>query len=140
MLELRNAGFDLHADAVDSQEAFAAKLLSAQSYDVILSDYRIPGWNGAEAFRFVRQSAKDIPFILVTATLGEEAVVELMKEGITDYILKDRLVRLPIAVRRALEEKAAREARKRTEEALRRSEARARRLVNPTSSELGSAT
>jgi two-component system, cell cycle sensor histidine kinase and response regulator CckA len=128
MLELRNAGFELEADAVNSREGFAAKLQS-QSYDVILSDYRIPGWNGAEAFRVLQQSGKDIPFILVTATLGEEAAVELIKQGVTDYILKDRLARLPTAVRRALEEKAVREARKGTEEALRRSEARARRLV-----------
>ena len=129
LLELRNAGFELRADAVDSQEAFEGKLRT-QSYDVILSDYRVPGWNGADAFRLVQRSGKDIPFILVTATLGEEAAVELIKEGVTDYILKDRLARLPTAVRRALEEQAAREARKRTEEALRRSEARARRLVD----------
>ena len=126
--ELRNAGFDPQVDAVDSQEAFTTKLQS-QSYDVILSDFRVPGWNGAEAFRLLQRSGKDIPFILVTATLGEEAAVELIKEGVTDYILKDRLARLPTAVRRALEEQSTREARKRTEEALHRSEARARRLV-----------
>src|SRR5256885_10983197 len=71
----------------------------------MLSDYRIPTWGGVEAFRLLKKSGRDIPFILITGTLGEEAAVDLIKEGVADYILKDRLVRLPSAVRRALQEK-----------------------------------
>src|SRR5580704_16376888 len=97
--ELGKGGFTLQMDAVDTEEGFTAKLQSGV-YDVILSDFRIPAWSGVEAFRLLKQSGKDIPFILVTGTLGEEAAVDLIKEGISDYILKDRLTRLPSAVRR----------------------------------------
>src|SRR5580698_7450973 len=74
--ELNKAGFDLQAEAVDTEEGFAAKLHSSV-FDLILSNYRIPAWSGVEAFHLLKQSGKDIPFILVTGTLGEEAAVDL---------------------------------------------------------------
>jgi two-component system cell cycle sensor histidine kinase/response regulator CckA len=126
--ELKKAGFQPQADLVETQDEFAARLES-NNYDLILSDYRIPTWSGVEAFYMLKRSGKNIPFILVTGTLGEEAAVDLIKEGVADYILKDRLVRLPLAVRRVLQEKATRDERERTIQALRRSEARVRRLV-----------
>src|SRR3984885_2386508 len=106
--ELKKAGFELQVDAVNTEEAFATKLQSCV-YDLILSDFRVPTWSGVEAFHLLKQSGKDIPFVLVTGTLGEEAAVDLIKEGVTDYILKDRLLRLPLAVRRALQEKSTRD-------------------------------
>jgi signal transduction histidine kinase len=118
---LKKAGFEVQADTVDSQEGFAARLQSCV-YDLILSDYRIPAWSGVEAFRLVKHSGKDIPFILVTGTLGEEAAVDLIKEGVDDYILKDRLVRLPLAVRRVLEEKSTRDEREQLERQLRQAQ------------------
>ena len=114
---LRNAGYQIAADVVSTREEFVRKLESG-SYDVVLSDYRMPGWSGAEALEDLKQSAKDIPFLLVTGTIGEEAAAEFIKQGAADYILKDRPTRLPAAVRRALEEKALREERARAEEAL----------------------
>src|ERR1700722_4452871 len=69
--ELNKAGFELQADAVDTEEAFAAKLQSCM-YDLILADFRIPTWSGLKAFHLLKQTGKDIPFILVTGTLGEE--------------------------------------------------------------------
>jgi PAS domain S-box-containing protein len=105
--QLRKSGFLVHADTVDTEKDFIAKFES-QPYDLILSDYRIPSWSGAQAFRLVKASGVDIPFILVTGTLGDEAAVDLIKEGVTDYVLKDRLARLPTAVRRALTERATR--------------------------------
>jgi len=72
----------------------------------------------------------DIPFILVTGSMGEEGAVDAIKQGATDYVLKDRIARLPVAVRRALDERAARARRVRAEEALRRSEARYRSLID----------
>jgi|HubBroStandDraft_6_1064221.scaffolds.fasta_scaffold00376_14 PAS domain S-box-containing protein len=128
---LRKAGFELQSAIVDSQESFAAKLQS-QNYDVVLADFRIPGWNGAEAFRSLKKSGKDIPFILVTGALGEETAVDLIKEGITDYILKDRLIRLPSAVRRALKEKSTRDERERATKALGESEEQVRLLLDST--------
>jgi PAS domain S-box-containing protein len=129
--ELEKAGFELQSAIVDTQESFAAKLQS-QDYDVVLADFRIPGWNGAEAFRLLKKSGKDIPFILVTGALGEETAVDLIKEGITDYILKDRLIRLPSAVRRALKEKSTRDERERATEALGESEEQVRLLLDST--------
>ena len=129
--ELKKAGFELQADAVDTEEAFAAKLQS-RIYDLILSDFRIPTWSGVEAFHLLKQSGKDIPFILVTGTLGEEAAVDLIKEGVADYILKDRLVRLPLAVRRALQEKTTRDERELAIQSLRESEQQVRLLLDST--------
>jgi len=133
--ELKKAGIEVDADVVDTEGAFVARLQS-QVYDVILSDYRLPTWGGVEAFRLLKDSGRDIPFILITGTLGEEAAVDLIKDGVADYILKDRLVRLPSAVRRALREKMTRDERERaivalreSEERVGRSEARVRRLV-----------
>jgi PAS domain S-box-containing protein len=128
---LRNAGFELQSAIVDTQESFAAKLQS-QDYDVVLADFRIPGWNGAEAFRLLKKSGKDTPFILVTGALGEETAVDLIKEGVTDYILKDRLIRLPSAVRRALKEKSTRDERERATQALEESEKQVRLLLDST--------
>jgi two-component system, cell cycle sensor histidine kinase and response regulator CckA len=131
--ELSKAGFQLQSDVVDTEEAFVAKLQS-QHYDFILADYRIPTWSGGgvEAFHRLKQSGRDIPFILVTGALGEEAAVDLIKEGVADYILKDRLVRLPLAVRRALEEKTTREEHERATQALRESEKQVRLLLDST--------
>lgn len=86
---LQEAGYQVTADVVNAREGFAHKLESG-SYDVVLSDYRMPGWSGAEALEILKQSAKDIPFLLVTGTIGEEAAVEFVKQGAADYILKGR--------------------------------------------------
>lgn len=130
-LEMRKAGFQLVLDAAATREEFLAKLHSS-TYDVILSDHGIPGWNGVEAFREVRRTGRDIPFILISGTLGEENAVELIKEGVTDYILKDRLARLPAAVRKAFEAKAVREERRQAVEALCASEEQVRLLLDST--------
>lgn len=114
---LQDAGYQVTADVVSSREEFASKLESG-SYDVVLSDYRMPGWSGAEALEDLKRSAQDIPFLLVTGTIGEEVAAEFIKQGAADYILKDQPTRLPAALRRALEEKALREERVRVEESL----------------------
>ena len=124
---LKKAGFQLRVDLVETPEEFA-KRLGSSDYDIVLADYRLPQWTGIEALALLKQSGKDIPFLLVTGTLGEEAAVECIKQGVTEYVLKDRLARLPVAVNRALEEKALREARARAEQALRLSEASFRLL------------
>jgi PAS domain S-box-containing protein len=129
--ELNKAGFELQVDAVDTEEGFVAKLQS-RVYDLILADNRIPKWTGVEAFHLLKQSGKNIPFIFVTGTMGEEAAVDLIKEGVADYILKDSLVRLPSAVRRALGEKITRDERERAIQSLRESEERVRLLLDST--------
>jgi PAS domain S-box-containing protein len=126
--ELKQAGFEPVADVVDTLEEFTEKLRS-NLYDLVLADYGIPGWSGISALEVVQQEQRELPFILVTGALGEERAVESIKKGAADYILKDRLSRLPVAVRRALADKVLREEKERAEAALRNSERRFRALV-----------
>lgn len=115
--QLEQSGIELDTDVVSSREAFL-KALNSKSHDIVLADYSLPNWSGLEALKMVQQEAKDIPFILVTGTLGEETAVECLKQGATDYVLKDRLARLPIAVKRALEERQSRKERRQAESLL----------------------
>jgi len=125
---LRRAGFDPVVRVVASKEEFLQALCHTE-FDVVISDFRLPEWTGMEALDLLLQDGRDIPFILVTGWLGDESAVECIKRGVTDYVLKDRLARLPEAVRRALEEKSLREERARIEQALRLSEQRYRTLM-----------
>ncbi len=125
LLELRASGFEVECTLAQDREHFLAALQTG-SYDAILADYRLPGWTGLDALKEVRASGKDIPFLLVTGTLGEEAAVECIKQGVNDYILKEHLKRLPSALKRALQEKSLRDENTRAHQALAESEARAR--------------
>jgi len=87
---------------VASRQQFVAALDG--SYDLILSDYSLPGFDGSTAQQLARERRPDLPFVFVSGTIGEEVAIERLKEGATDYVLKQRLARLPSAVRRALEE------------------------------------
>jgi len=77
--------------------------LGREPWDLVLSDYSMPGWSGLDALAIARELAPDLPFILVSGTIGEEVAVEAMRSGASDYLLKDRLTRLPAAVERAVE-------------------------------------
>lgn len=125
---------DLHAivDAARSVSEFQERL-QRKTYDIILGDYRIPGWTGLDAVKWLRSSGNNTPFILVTGTLGDELAIECLNSGVNDYVLKDNLERLPVAVRRALAEQALREERDRAEDELRKSEEQYRLLfqANP---------
>jgi len=125
LLELKASGFDVEWKLAQDREQFLAALQSGK-FDAILADYRLPSWTGLEALKEVRASGKDIPFLLVTGTLGEEAAVECIKQGVNDYILKDHLMRLPAALKRALNEKSLRDENSRAHQALAESEAHAR--------------
>ena len=118
--ELRRAGFDPQWKRVETEADFRAGLDTLP--DLILADYSLPQFDGLLALKLVRERALDIPFILISGTVGEEAAVEAMKHGATDYLLKDRIARLGGAVERALEEKRLRGERKCAETALRESE------------------
>ena len=116
---LRSAGYDVTADIVVTLEDLE-KRLSSDSYDVILSDYRMPNATGMDAFEIMKAKRLEIPFVLVTGSLGEEKAVECLTRGVSDYVLKDRLARLPSAVQRSLEEKRWRQEQAEAEDALRR--------------------
>lgn len=125
---------DLYAivDAARSVSEFQERL-QQKAYDIILGDYRIPGWTGLDALKWLRSSGINTPFILVTGTLGDELAIECLKSGVNDYILKDNLERLPVAIRRTLAEQALREERDHAEDELRKSEEQYRLLfqANP---------
>ena len=115
---LQKAGYEIHTHVVDTLEQFRLAL-SSGDYDLILCDYRLPGWSGGDVLSMVRDSDKELPVVLVTGTLGEETAVEMIKLGAADFVLKHRLSRLPLAIQRALREKQIREQRRHAEDRLR---------------------
>jgi signal transduction histidine kinase len=117
--ELRRGGFNYTAEIVQTQEDFTHQL-QLHCPDVILADYSLPNWSGMEALDVLTHEGLDVPLILVSGRLGEETAVECIKLGATDYVLKRGLARLPVAIRRAVQEHNQRERRKRAEEELAR--------------------
>jgi signal transduction histidine kinase len=103
MGQLRRGGFDPICTRVDTRGAFN-EALAAHDWDVIISDYSLPRYNGLTALADTQQAGKDIPFILVSGTIGEAGAVNAIKAGAQDYVLKDALDRLPLAVERELRE------------------------------------
>jgi DNA-binding NtrC family response regulator len=101
--ELRRAGFDPNWKRIETERDFLAEIKKLP--DLIISDYSMPQFTGLRAAELLQKSGLDIPFILVSGTVGEDVAVEAMKHGATDYLLKDRMVRLGSSVGRALREK-----------------------------------
>jgi PAS domain S-box-containing protein len=120
--ELHRAGFEPDWKRVDVEPDFLIALET--NPDLILADWSLPQFSGWRALQIMQEHKIDIPFIIVSGTMGEDVAVEAMHEGAADYLLKDRLARLGQAVHRALEEKILREERNRAEEKLRESEYR----------------
>ena len=115
--ELRRAGFDVAADVVDTREQVRERL-KKHPYDIILADYSLPNFRGMDALDILRESSLTTPLILVTGALNGETAVECVKQGAMDYVLKDHLARLPISVRRALNEVRLRQERASAQEQL----------------------
>jgi len=112
---------------VDNRQDFIAAL-EHEDVDLILSDYTMPGFNGLEALNIARERRPQTPFLFVSGTIGEDAAIEAMKNGATDYVLKHRLMRLIPAVDRALRESEEHAERERAEQAMRESEHKYRTL------------
>ncbi len=111
MHELRRCGFDVIAgEVVKTRDEFRAQLRAIVP-EVVLADYNLGQWRGMDALEIMREEGVNIPLILVSGALGDVTAVECIKQGATDYVLKDSLARLPICIRRALEEKKLREER-----------------------------
>ena len=91
--ELKKSGLHFEVDTVAARELYVQKLIE-KPFDVVIADYRLPGWTGMDALAEIKQRDLNIPLILVTGTLGDRLAVECIKEGITDYVLKDQLARL----------------------------------------------
>lgn len=118
---LMEGNIPCQSQLVDTRQAFVAALKEGRM-DLILADYSIPGFDGMTALTLARQHCPDVPFLFVSATIGEELAIDAMHQGATDYVLKQRLGRLVPSVQRALRELEDRTERKRAEEALRQSE------------------
>ncbi|MBT3011202.1 MAG: EAL domain-containing protein [Candidatus Thiodiazotropha sp. (ex Lucina aurantia)] len=116
-LRLRDEGFDLDYTRVQRESAYLEAL--EKSPDLILCDWHLPQFSGQRALSLLRQQNLDIPFIIVSGGIGEEAAVDALRQGANDYVLKDRPARLGEAVRRVLIDKQLRMAHRTAEEKLR---------------------
>jgi len=124
---LRDSGLSFTAKRVETKKEFLQEI-QHNNPDLVLSDYRLPDFNGMDALTCVKKFAPEIPFIILTGVINEETAVDCMKAGASDYIIKDRMVRLPEAVKSALEKASAVNERKSAVMALQASEIRYRRL------------
>jgi two-component system sensor histidine kinase UhpB len=129
--ELQSAGIGFTARRVETREDFT-RTLEEFCPDLILADYSLPSFDGMSALGITRRRMPELPFIFVSGAMGEERAIELLREGATDYILKDRLSRLPSAVLRAMRDVQERKQRKAMEKKLRDSEEKYRSLVEST--------
>lgn len=120
---------NIQTDVVANVQEFTDRIRGSH-YDVVLSDFALGKWTAQDALELLRKENLDIPFILVTGTLGEEKAVECIKNGMSDFILKDRLERLPFAISRAIEEKLLRDGNRSAENLVRESEAKFRALAD----------
>jgi CheY-like chemotaxis protein len=125
---LERNGRRLSTARVDTKEAFLSEL--ANGPDLILCDYYMPSFSAPEALELLIQQGLDVPFIVLSGSIGEETAVEMIKRGAADYLLKDRIGRLDAAVQRALEQKRLRDETKRAMAHLQQSELRYRCLFD----------
>jgi len=118
---LKSFGYDVRYEHADGREAMAAAL-HARSFDVVLCDYSMPGFDGRQAFGVLLESKRDLPFIIVSGAVGEETAVECMRLGVHDFVLKDHLARLAPAIEREMGEAKMRADLRASEETLQRTE------------------
>jgi PAS domain S-box-containing protein/putative nucleotidyltransferase with HDIG domain len=127
-MALREAGMRFVSQRVETRADFT-RAIDEFRPDIILSDFRLPAFDGREALRIAGERCRDVPVIMVTGAVGDELAVELLHAGARDYVLKDRLARLPSAVQRAMAEELESRKRKAAEHALRQSEALHRSFI-----------
>ena len=126
--ELQRGGYAPTFERVETPQAMNAAL-EQQTWDIVLADYAMPRFSMPAALAMVKEKGLDLPFIIVSGAIGEEAAVAAMRAGAHDYVMKDNLARLAPAVERELREAEVRRERKQAEEGLKQSEEEFRRLV-----------
>ena len=115
--ELKRVGYEVASERVETAKAMQAALLD-RPWDIILCDYTMPSFNALQALEVLKASGKDLPFIVVSGTIGEETAVLILKAGAQDFMLKDQLARLGPAIQRELQEAEIRHQHKQAEEKL----------------------
>ena len=128
LIQLRSAGFEPDWQRVDTEGAYLERLDSG--LDLVLSDFQMPQFNGLRALELLRQRGLEVPFILVSGTIGEETAVAAMKNGAADYLMKDRLARLGAAVTHAIAESRLRRERRQADKEAQRQLAELRVLFD----------
>jgi PAS domain S-box-containing protein len=126
--ELKRGGFDPIHERVETAEAMSAAL-TKQTWDLILADYSMPHFSGLEALKLSKESGLDLPFIIVSGSIGEDVAVEAMKSGAHDYLMKNNLTRLIPAIQQGLRGTEGRRKLKVSQNALQESEKRYRQVV-----------
>src|SRR4029077_19560035 len=127
--ELKKAGFVVNADTALNL-AQCTEQLRSQSYDVVVAEYPSPSWKGSEGLQFLRQTWEEIPLLFVTTAKGIESIAELTAHGAFDYVEGEHIAQLPMAVRRALNEKKLRAELEEAGKALRHSQSLYHALVD----------
>jgi len=130
LLELRR-GFDVDYERVWTAAAMS-EALARREWEIIISDYSMPGFGAIPALALLHEMGVEIPFVVVSGTIGEESAVEALRAGARDFIVKGKLARLLHAIERELEESRMRQARREAEKALRESEEYVRLLLDST--------
>src|SRR5262249_17685394 len=121
--ELRRHGYTVTFERVETAQTMRTAL-NAQPWDVILADYSLPGFSAPAALELAQDAGVDIPFIIVSGTVGEAAAVAAMKAGAQDFFLKDNLERLVPAIEREMHDAEERRRRREAEKHLRQAEER----------------
>src|SRR6185369_13639234 len=111
---LEKAGYEVQAERVEDDAAMRAAL-AGKTWDAIIADYHLPGFDAPAALATLHQTGLDLPFIVVSGTMGEDVAVGMMKAGAHDYLIKDHLARLAPAVEREVREAHVRQERRRAE-------------------------
>ena len=114
---LKKGDYQVEFERVERADEMKAALLR-QEWDVVISDYSLPQFSGKVALDLLKESGQDIPFIIISGTIGEETAVEMMKSGVHDYLTKDNLTRLAPAIAREIEQAQSRRERKSIEDVL----------------------
>jgi signal transduction histidine kinase len=127
LAHLRRGGLQVELQRIDSEADFIRAL--EQKWDLIISDFNLPGFSGLVALDLLKASGKDIPFVLVSGEIGEDTAVEAMRNGASDYLLKNNLARLVPAVMHAVEASVTRRARLQADLELRGSKQRLHELA-----------
>ena len=126
---LKKADIKFEYFLTDTEEQYQSSL-EKKNFDIILSDYHLPGYSGSEALLFVKEKFPNIPFVFLSGTMGEDVAIESLLNGATDYVLKNRLDRLVPAIFRAVKESQTQQARLNAEKQLLQSEENFRRSIS----------